>query len=273
MYKTENTDPRFAAIRQPRNIWAIPAIHAETERLMALHDGLYSRIRPGDRIVYHGNYTGYGPQAVDTVNEILAFRRSVMALPGMMADDIVYLRGSQEELWEKLLQIPFARNPIDVLRWMLDNGIAPTLASYGINPRDGLLAAHEGITALTRWVAKIRAAIRRHPGHEMFTAHWRRAAYTASDNSAPLLFVHAGIDPARTLQEQGDSFWWAGKNFNDITAAYDPFAKVIRGYDPGHGGLHLNCVIATIDAGCGFGGQLVGAGITPRGEVFDLLET
>lgn len=241
---------------------------------MDMHDQIYRQIQPGDRVVYLGNYIGVGANPVETIDELLAFRRSAIALPGMMADDIVYLRGGLEEMWEKLLQIQFAPNPEEVLRWMLSKGLSSTLVSYGVNPEGGLIAARNGVRALTKWTSHIRAAVRRHPGHEIFSAHWKRAAFTGrKESSAPLLFVHAGIDPARPLQQQGDSFWWGGQNFNDITLPYDPFAKVVRGYDPAHSGIRINCVTASIDGGCGFGGSLIGAGFTPSGELFELIET
>ena len=52
-----------------------------------------------------------------------------------------------------------------------------------------------------------------------------------------------------------------------------PFQKVVRGFDPDHKGMNINCVTATIDGGCGFGGQLVCAGFNPEGSIFELLET
>jgi serine/threonine protein phosphatase 1 len=53
-------------------------------------------IRPGDRIIYLGNYSGYGPSPVKTLEELLTFRRMVLSIPGMLCKDIVYLRGAQE---------------------------------------------------------------------------------------------------------------------------------------------------------------------------------
>lgn len=239
---------------------------------MALHDTLFSRIAPGDRLLYLGNYAGHGEAATATVDELLTFRRMVLARPGMDAHDVVYLRGGQEEMWNKLLQISFAPNPRNILQWMFGNGMTETLRSYGINAQDGMNAAHEGVMALVKWTGRIRDAVRRRPGHDIFTTQWRRAAYTAQDGTFPLLFVNAGINPARSLQEQGDSFWWSGRNFNDIRLPYDPFQKVIRGYDPARGGVSVNCVTATIDGGCGFGGRLVCAGFQADGSVFDLIE-
>ena len=267
------SDPRFALMGNPRRIWAISAMHAEARRLMTLHDLLYPMIRPGDRLVYLGNYTGYGNDPVGTINEILTFRRMVMALPGMMVNDISYLRGSQEEMWQKLLQIQFAPNPAEVLNWMYDNGLSQTLEAYNIDPRQGQIAAAEGVMSLTKWTAKIRDALRRHPGHDIFSTHHRRAAYTSEQTEYPMLFVHTGLNPERPLHDQGDSFWWGGKQFDGINIPYNPFQKVVRGYDAERRGVHLNCVTATLDGGCGFGGTLVCAGFTPLGDIFELIET
>lgn len=268
-----STDPRFALMGKPQRIWAIAAIHGEARRLMTLHDLLLPMVRPGDRIVYLGNYAGHGSDPVGTIDEILTFRRMVLSLPGMMAGDISYLRGSQEEMWQKLLQVQFAPNPADVLEWMIGNGIGQTLTSYGIDPQRGLMAAHEGIMSLTKWTSHIRETVRRHPGHDIFSTHHRRAAYTSEQTEYPILFVHSGLNAGRPLHDQGDSFWWGGKDFESIQTPYAPFQKVVRGFDPEKKGLHINCVTATLDGGCGYGGTLVCAGLTPMGEVFELIET
>lgn len=239
---------------------------------MALHDAILDRVTPGDRIAYLGNYTGFGPYARETIDEILTFRRMVLSIPGMQPRDIVYLRGVQEELWQKLLELQYAQNPGHVLRWMIDNGIGPTLASYGLPPKDGLKACAEGVMPLVRWIGKVRETVRRHPGHELFASQQRRAAYTETTRDTSLLFVHSGLDPERKLEEQDDTFWWASKSFVNITKAYFPFAKVVRGFDPEHKGIHLNCVTATVDHGCGFGGPLVCAAFDGNAAIFDLIE-
>lgn len=63
-----------------------------------MHDAIYDAIRPGDRLVYLGNYTGYSTGAAACVDEILTFRRMI-SIEGMMCSDIVYLKGQQEEMW------------------------------------------------------------------------------------------------------------------------------------------------------------------------------
>ena len=144
------SDSRFTCIGQPRRIWAISAIHGDTERLTALHDALYDKIAPGDRVVYLGNYTGHTTGAAASIDEILTFRRMLLSIEGMMSSDIVYVKGQQEEMWQKLLQLQFAPDPANVLLWMLSNGLGPTLESYGLSPTDGIEACRNGIMALTK---------------------------------------------------------------------------------------------------------------------------
>ncbi len=265
-------DCRFTTLGNPQRIWAVSAIHAEADRLVQLHDALYEVLRPGDRIVYHGNYLGYGEKPRETIDEILTFRRLVLSIPGMKAEDIVYLRGGQEEMWQKLLQIQFAPNPSDVLLWMMSKGLSTTMKSYGASPHQGIIAAQEGVMSLTRWTNRLREAIKKTPGHEIFSTQLKRAAFTDKKSAYPMLFVNAGLNPARDLEEQGDNFWWSKDDFNSIHLPYDPFQKVVRGFDPMHRGMNLNCVTATIDGGCGFGGALVCAGFNQDGNIFEVLE-
>ncbi len=262
----------FVNLGNPRQIWAIPAIHSAAEDLTLLHDRILKHIQPGDRIVYLGNYTGYGDNATHSIEEILAFRRLVLSIRGMIPSDIIYIKGVQEEMLSKLLQLQFAPNPSDVLLWMLGNGLSTTLNDYGICPHDGIEACRRGIMDITRWTQSIRAKIRAHAGHEDFMVSQCRGAYTCTDSHiSPLLFVHAGLNIGKPLEEQGDSLWWEAQNFDAINTAYAPFEKVVRGYDPAHKGMNLNCVTATIDDGCGFGGKLVCAGFGADGQVNQVL--
>lgn len=265
-------DARFTSLGAPRRVWAVSAVHGELDRLYALHDAILERLRPGDRIVYLGNYTGYGTQSRETMDELITFRRLAMSAPGVMPSDFVYLRGKQEDMWQQLIQIQFANKPGEVLNGMLANGLSATLDSYGIQTSDGIRACKEGVLALTRWTTKIRELIRKNPGHDKLMTTYKRAAFTGKDGRTPLLFVHAGVNPEKTLEDQGDTLWNAGEDFKGITQAYAPYEKVIRGYDPLHAGVHLNCVTASLDGGSGFGGSLVCAGIDANGKIFEMLE-
>lgn len=260
---------KFAELGRPRTIWAVSAIHADANRLAVLHQHLAAAFKAGDRVVYLGNLIGRGSAEQETVAELLAFRREMMAMPGVLPGDLVYLRGAQEEMWQKLLQIQFAPNPQDVLRWMLDEGVEPTLKAYGGKPETGLAAAREGAIQLTRWTNELRAAMRDAPGHNNLFAALRRAAFT---QDGAVLFVSAGIDPARPLPTQGDSFWWGSAQFNDLTEPYFGCGKVIRGFDPANGGVFIGDVTATLDSGCGRGGGLTAARIRADGQIMELVQ-
>ncbi len=268
----DSQDIRFTSLGAPRRVWAVSAIHGELEKLYAMHDAILERLQAGDRIVYLGNYTGYGIKSRETVEEILTFRRLALSMPGMMASDIIYLRGNQEDMWHRLLQLQFSQNPAETLSILLQSGLEATLQSYGLHAHDGMRACKEGVLALTRWTGKIRAALKANPGHDLFLTQIRRAAYTMPDGRFSLLFVHSGIDPARSLQEQGDNLWSSGDDFYNLTDPYAPFEKIIRGYDPAHSGVRINCVTASLDGGCGFGGSLVCAGMDSTGQMLELLE-
>ena len=253
-------------------MWAISAIHSDVDKLTRIHDALLHRILPGDRIIYLGNYSGYQASARECVDEILSFRRRALCIPGVLPKDFAYLRGAQEEMMQKLLQLQFAPNPSDILLWMLGHGMAGTLQAYGLSPHDGIEACRHGIMGVTKWTNAIRLAVRQNAGHETFQNQLIQAAYTNIEGHYPILFVHAGIDFSKALSEQGDRLWWGCKKFSDISEPYKPFQKVVRGFDPARGGLHLNCVTATLDGGCGFGGTLICTAFTSDGEVHEILE-
>jgi hypothetical protein len=261
---------KFAVLRRAKRVWAVGAIHGDAERLAALHDRLAQRLAaPGDRLVYLGNHLGRGPRVGETVDELLDFRRRVIALPGMFASDVVVLRGGQEEMWQKLLQLQFAVDPRGVLDWMLGHGVGATLAAYGLDPRQGLAAARHGAIQLARWTGQVRTALTARPGHRDLLSALRRAAY---DDSGRLLFVHAGVDPSRPLASQGDTLWWGAPGFGGWARPYGDFDRVVRGYDPAHGGVSESPFAVTADSGCGFGGKLTALAFGTDGEIVDRIE-
>lgn len=267
-----NDDERFIDIGTPNRIWTIPSIHSDVWQLVRTHDALLDKIQPGDRLIYLGNYIGYGETPLETIDEVLTFRRMLLSKAGMIPSDIIFLRGVQEEMWLKLLQLHFAPNPYGILGYIIDNGMETMLRALGTSAEDGLRVTREGVLSMTKWTNFLREQIRKRQGFDKFFSVLKRAAYTCASSDAPLLFVNAGVDPLKPLQEQTDSFWWSGKNFNAINQNYQNFHKVIRGYDPNHEGPNLNCVTASLDGGCGFGGPLLTALINPHiGEIDNIL--
>jgi len=252
-----------------KRVWAVASVHSEARRLERLHKVLAERLQAGDRVVYLGNMIGRGPAVAETIETLLKFRAAVMAGKHSFACDLAYLRGSQEEMWQKLLQIQFATDPPATLAWMLEQGIGPTLEAYGSSVEDAQRHASGGAVGLTRWTGRLREVMQGRPGHTQFFAALRRAA--ASDDGA-LLFVNTGLDPSRPLEAQRDSFWWSSGAFSRIAEPYGSYRLVVRGFDPEHAGLKISEYTATVDGGCGFGGPLLAACVTPAGEVVDVIE-
>ena len=118
---------RFARLRGARRVWAVASVHGEARRLARLHDLIGARFAQGDRLVYLGNYLGHGEDVRATIDELLDFRRRVLGRPHGFACDVVYLRGAQEEMWQKLLQLQFAPNPGEVLALMVRAGVEATV--------------------------------------------------------------------------------------------------------------------------------------------------
>jgi serine/threonine protein phosphatase 1 len=249
-----------------------------------VHDKLGRQWESGDRLVYLGNYLGHGPAVRETIAEVLDFRRAILSQRRAFACDVAFLRGGQEEMWQKLLQLQFAVSPREVLQWMLDQGVAATLAAYGGDPQQGFQACREGPRSITRWTSGLRAGINAMPGHSQLLSALRRAALSEAEpgngvagNQGPgssgsggqgtLLFVHAGIDPARPLDAQGDAFWWGGNRLTEITEPFADFRRIIRGFDRKHGGLVETPYVTSLDAGSGFGGELMAGCFAPDGTL------
>ncbi|MDG2284680.1 MAG: hypothetical protein P8N43_04005, partial [Alphaproteobacteria bacterium] len=99
----------FELLRPGARIWALGAIRGDAARLRQVHARLAELFQTGDRVIYLGDVIGVGPAIVDTVGELLRFRLWVLSRPPFThPNDVVVLRGTQEEMWRNLLQIQFA---------------------------------------------------------------------------------------------------------------------------------------------------------------------
>ncbi len=268
MKGTRSTE-NFARLRAARRVWAIAAIHAEAPRLVRLHDRISERFQEGDRVVYLGNYLGHGAAVHATINELLDFRRRVLGRRRGFVCDVAFLRGAQEEMWQKLLQLQFASNPGEVLQWMVRAGVEATISAYGGDLRQGFAAARDGPRTITRWTGGLRSAMNAAPGHTMLFSALRHAAFTEEGG---VLFVHAAVDPARPLRAQGDAFWWGRADILGLAAPFEGFRRVVRGVDRQQRGLVEREFAVSLDGGGGRGGRLVAACFGPSGAVLDQVE-
>jgi serine/threonine protein phosphatase 1 len=259
----------FGRLRAAQRVWAIAAIHAEAQRLVRLHDLISERFREGDQVVYLGNYLGHGEAVRATLDELLDFRRRVLGRQRGFACNVVFLRGTQEEMWQKLLELQFASNPGEVLTWMVKAGIGATVRAYGGDLQEGFAATRDGPRTITRWTGELRSAMNATPGHINLFSALRHAAFT-DDRS--LLFVHAAIDPTRRLTAQGDAFWWGRADILEMTARFEEFGRVVRGIDRQRRGFVEREFAVSLDGGAGHGGRLLAACFGPTGTIIDRVE-
>ena len=263
------TNQRFVTLRNGGRIWAVGAVHGDAAGLVRLHAALEERFQSGDRIVYLGNFLGRGDKVAATLDEMVAFRCALLAVPHMNVCDVAYLRGSQEEMWQKLFSLHLSVEPANVLRWMLDHGVRQTLDAYGWNEVDVDGRLSNGSQEIARWTNELRSRMQRYPGHTELLASVRQAAFT--DDGA-LLFVNSGVDPSRPIDAQRDAFWWGSEQLASLTPPYAGFKKIVRGFDPSQGGVSLDDYVATVDGGAGFGGTLAAACFDAEGRAVDWID-
>ena len=109
--------PTIARLSGGGRIWALGALLGDDDALEALARAVLSRWQPGDRLVVLGNMLGPNGDPAGTLDGLLRLRRRLMA--ATRGCGILFLRGAQEEMWQKALSLPFAMTPLEVLDWML----------------------------------------------------------------------------------------------------------------------------------------------------------
>lgn len=262
-------DGKFAELSGKPRIWAIAAIHGELEKLKTVHARLANHFQPGDALIYCGNIMGRGPDVGDCIDEVLNFRRLVILQEGANVDDVIFLRGCQEEMLYKMRHLPFAREPREVLEWMASQGAESTLKAYGTSLVEGIEAAKQGMSAISGWTNKLKAKMHKLDGHEQYMDALKRAAYTSDKK---LLFINANVVPDMPLDAQTDAFWWGTQEFRELDHPYGGFERTIRGFDHRQGGFHMAKHQLCIDGGCGFGGKLVCVCFENNGALVERIE-
>lgn len=241
----------YAPMRLPRKIWVLSPILGKYEGLNALHQTIFSQFQPGDRVVYTGNILGQGTDNIAVMNEIIFFRRLLLSVPSVLPNDIIFLRGAQEEMFQKLFQLTYAPGPVQILEWMFQKGVASILDSYHLDPEEALRAARNGPMKIQKWIEKLRQAQRRHKGHMELLMHLRKAAYSVDAENVPmgLLVVSSGLKWSKPMDQQGDNFWWGRADFNEMDQPYGEFTRIVRGLDPAHAGVKVGQHIVSLDVG------------------------
>jgi len=151
--------------------FVIGDIHGCSGELRHLVDGL--PLRPGDEIVFLGDYIDRGPDSSGVVSFLIELKKS------LKENKLVFLKGNHEDMLLSYLDLSGRHGKMFLL-----NGGRATVQSYGViadNPSPD----------------RLQAAMP--PAHLAF--------YQALENyylTGSYLCVHAGIHPDKSLREQSD---------------------------------------------------------------------
>ncbi len=199
-------------------LFAIGDIHGCPDELGAI----LKTIAPahGDTVVFVGDYVDRGPSARDVIETLLALAEGPA--------ETVFLKGNHEDM-----MLSFMGFPGHYGESFLFNGGAQTLESYGIGER-ALAETPEMLPAAHLEFLKTLA-----------TSYYR----------PPFLFVHAGIQPTRQLEEQNvEDMLWIRQEF--IFNAHSLGATVVFGHTPMRTVMVDLPYKLGIDTGLVYGGKL-----------------
>ncbi len=232
-----STVASIARLRDGGSTWALGALRGDDAALERLGGALLQRWRSGDRLVVLGNMLGAAGHTPRTIDLMLLLRRRLLARRGAEVEDFVFLRGGQEEMWHKVLQLQFALAPLDVLDWMLARGLADIIEAYGYSIAEGRIACRNGPLAIARWTTGLRERQALQPGHNDLLNALSRAALSVDGR---LVFAATGVDPGRPLGEQADAFWWNAQSDGALDEAlgkasdggWPSITRVVRGAGP-----------------------------------------
>jgi len=241
-------------VPKERRIWVVGAIYGDRDRLAILHKNILESFKQGDVVIYLGNFMGYGPNVGGVLDELFAFRKILFDKMGANPEDVIMLRGQQEEMWKKLLTLQFARKPENIFAWMMNHGVAASIATYGATVEDGEVAMRRGSVGISRWTAELRTLQNDSFGHTDILNSLKHAAITSDGR---LLFVSWTIDPSLPLAAQGDTLWWGSSVPLQEKKPYGKFSLVIRGEsNPNNYGVHSHPYFLHINSAGGRGGPL-----------------
>ena len=221
----------FSELIKTNKIWAIGSLHSSLDSFQSIKKYILSNFESGDKLIFLGNLIGFRDKSKEIIDEVLELRLKLMAKYQLKHSDIVFLRGAQEEMFSKLLQLHIAPNPTEILDWIFSHGVDQTIISYGFNPDEFRNIASQGTIQINKLTTKLNYEISSNPGHKEYFSQLKHAAYT---DTKEVLFVNRGVDLSRPLSAQNDCFWWGYQNFSQINKPYYSFKRIIRGYQSNH---------------------------------------
>ena len=219
------------------NIFAIGDIHGCLNELTSLHKKILTHDKfdvKNDLIIYLGDYIDRGKNSKDVINQILKLKNNKIKTVNLM--------GNHEEF-----MIDFLFNNKNNIENWLNFGLDQTLRSYGIEVVDFIKDGFEDDI-----IDQLRNTLLSTMSKEHINFFKSLELSFSSEN---YLFVHAGIDPKKTLEDQTkeDFLWSRSKSFFDKD--FKAQKIIVHGHTPEENIIN-NPHRINIDTGCYFSGKL-----------------
>ena len=262
----------FVEIKNSNKIWAIGSIHSRLESFNLIKAHILKNFEENDYLIFLGNIIGLGNKTKETLTSVIKFRNKLMGNLFLDPKQIIFLRGAQEEMFLKLLQLQTAPNPKDIILWMLGHGVDGTINSYGFCKEELLDISEQGTLAISKWTSKLNHILQKMPGHKQYFANLKHAAFS---DSKKILFLNRGVDISRPLSAQNDCFWWGYHNFSDLNKPYYTFERIVRGYKSSNQNSleHSKSVVCSLFKQPLASSEIIAGVFDANGKIIDLFES
>ncbi len=262
----------FVELKKSNKLWAIGSIHSNLKSFISIKEFILNNFESNDKLIFLGNIIGLGHNSKDTLSSVIDLRFNLMSKFKLKPDSIIFLRGAQEEMFSKLLQLQLAPNPTEILEWMFDHGVNETIKSYGFSENEVKKVASSGTINISKWTSNLNKAINDNPGHVQYFLNLKHAAYS---HTKKILFVNRGVDVSRPLSAQNDCFWWGYQNFSTMQQPYKTFLRIVRGYESKHINqleISKNNIVCTLFKQPLSNNRILCGIFSENGEILDLFE-
>ena len=262
----------FVELNKSNKIWAIGSIHSNLKSFSSIEEFILNNFELNDKLIFLGNIIGLGDNPKETLSSVIDLRFNLMSKFKLKPESIVFLRGAQEEMFSKLLQLQLAPNPSEIVEWMFDHGVNKTIKSYGFTEDEIRNIASSGTINISKWTSSLNRTLQNNPGHTEYFLNLKHAAYSQTKK---ILFVNRGVDITRPLSAQNDCFWWGFQNFSTIKKPYKTFLRIVRGYESEHlvhSEISKNNVVCTLFKQPLSNKNILFGIFAENGEILDLFE-
>ena len=262
----------FVELNKSNKIWAIGSIHSNLKSFSSIKEFILNNFELNDKLIFLGNISGHGDNPKETLSSVIDLRFNLMSKFKLKPESIVFLRGAQEEMFSKLLQLQLAPNPSEIVEWMFDHGVNKTIKSYGFTEDEIRNIASSGTINISKWTSSLNRTLQNNPGHTEYFLNLKHAAYSQTKK---ILFVNRGVDITRPLSAQNDCFLLCFQNFSTIKKPYKTFLRIVRGYESEHlvhSEISKNNVVCTLFKQPLSNKNILFGIFAENGEILDLFE-